>query len=180
MSSCCESSPLSPVPSKHPCPLCNSKCSKVKTKTMLHHIRSPWKHTFTSQHYYFCESPDCEVVYVGEDDSTINIADIRITIGQKQTGNKKILCYCFGVTLTDAKHNPEAKEFVIKQTKSGSCSCESSNPSGRCCLKDFPRNKQTYNNKNNSETPCPSPGTRRNVPAERSSSPGDSSGAEGR
>jgi hypothetical protein len=28
---------------------------------------------------------------------------------------------------------------VMAQTKAGLCSCDTSNPSGRCCLKDFPK-----------------------------------------
>jgi hypothetical protein len=98
------------------------------------------------QQYYFCDSPLCDVVYFGEDGSVYTIDDLRGAIGQKQTPqnaahNEKVICYCFDVTLADAENDPAAKAFVIQQTKDGGCSCETSNPSGRCCLKDFPKLK---------------------------------------
>ena len=49
-----------------------------------------------------------------------------------------MLCYCFGVSRADFDRNPGTKDFVTAQTKAGLCACETSNPSGRCCLKDFP------------------------------------------
>jgi hypothetical protein len=50
-----------------------------------------------------------------------------------------MLCYCFGVTKADARSDPGIKKFVMAQTKLGLCACEMRNPSGRCCLPDFPR-----------------------------------------
>lgn len=142
MSACCNLTPSSNSASrKRRCPSNDNECVEVKSDTMLHHLESPWKHSLTSQQYYFCGSPDCDVVYFGKDDSIISTTDIRGSIGQKQIAKEKILCYCFGVTLADAESNPDAKTFVIQQTKQGNCSCETSNPSGRCCLKDFPKFK---------------------------------------
>jgi len=48
------------------------------------------------------------------------------------------VCYCFGVSRSDFRNDPATKDYVIAQTKAGLCSCDTSNPSGRCCLKDFP------------------------------------------
>jgi len=50
-----------------------------------------------------------------------------------------MLCYCFGVSSADFERNPATRDFVMAQTKANLCSCETSNPSGRCCLKDFPK-----------------------------------------
>jgi hypothetical protein len=80
------------------------------------------------------------VVYFGEDDSTILSAEMRTVVGIKDPQNEMALsCYCFDVTHAEAQDHPAIKQFVVEKTKSGACSCESQNPSGRCCLKDFPK-----------------------------------------
>jgi hypothetical protein len=111
----------------------------VKARTILHHLKSPWTQALGDQKYYFCESAGCEAVYFGEDDSIIGISETRGEIGQKRTDPNRLLCYCFGVTQGDAEADPAAREFVVQQTKEGACACDSRNPSGRCCLKDFPK-----------------------------------------
>ena len=50
-----------------------------------------------------------------------------------------MLCYCFGFTKQDYKDNPSVREYVIEKTRLGKCSCSTKNPSGQCCLKDFPK-----------------------------------------
>ncbi|HIJ21725.1 MAG: hypothetical protein HON68_01210 [Gammaproteobacteria bacterium] len=95
--------------------------------------------TGTAQHHYFCDDSNCDVAYFGNDDSVIYKSQVRTNIGVKEQSNKKLLCYCFGVSDEDYQLNPSTKDFVIEQTKMGMCSCETSNPSGRCCLKDFPK-----------------------------------------
>ena len=68
-------------------------------------------------------------------------ADIRTRIGIKEQDDKALICFCFGVSKAVAATNKSVKDFVVKQTKQSSCACETSNPSGRCCLKDFPKFK---------------------------------------
>lgn len=50
-----------------------------------------------------------------------------------------LLCYCFGFTKQDYKDDPSVREYVIEQTRLKNCSCSTQNPSGKCCLKDFPK-----------------------------------------
>jgi hypothetical protein len=109
----------------------------VKRKTLLHHILHPWQKTITEQQYYFCTDPDCDVVYYGDDDSVIRTDELRTTVWQKSKDKRDAICYCFGITKALARME-NIKKFVIRQTKDSLCSCETSNPSGRCCLKDFP------------------------------------------
>lgn len=60
-------------------------------------------------------------------------------IGVKEASDDTLLCYCFGVSKKDFQSDLAIREFVVGQTKAGLCSCETSNPSGRCCLKNFPK-----------------------------------------
>ncbi|MFK5913035.1 MAG: hypothetical protein QM484_01570 [Woeseiaceae bacterium] len=136
MSNCCSepSTAAHQNPRKHVCPVNHKNYARVPSKTILHHIKNSWQANLIDQGYYFCNDPKCDVAYFGEDGQRINKQDLV----PAEINNEGLICYCFGVNKKDALHNPKIKQFVIEQTKIGNCSCETSNPSGRCCLKDFP------------------------------------------
>lgn len=110
---------------------------------MAHHIRDSASWTGTAGRYFFCDDPACDVVYFGGDGVTIRKSQLRTRVGVKESSADALVCYCFGVTMADALNDPAIRDFVVAQTKRGLCSCETSNPSGRCCLKDFPKKRQT-------------------------------------
>ena len=126
-------------PGSHFCPANGNSYVSVKRKTLLHHISQPWLSSLPEQGYYFCTDPDCDVVYFGEDNMVIHTDELRTAIGQKSNDKNAAICYCFGITKALARLDETIKSFVIKQTKQSSCSFETSNPSGHCCLKDFPQ-----------------------------------------
>lgn len=135
MSDCCSSTPET-HPGRHPCPVCGNTCREVSTTTILHHIKEPWNWKTTDQGYYFCNTPNCDVAYCGEDNSVIGKSELRTKIGLKENSTEALICYCFGVTSAEA--NAGTRAFVTQKTKERLCACEIRNPSGRCCLKDFP------------------------------------------
>jgi len=139
MSDCCSPDKQ---PSTHPkhlrCPANGKQCAAVQLRTIAHHLNKPWLKTLKSQAYYFCDDPACDVVYFGQDGSVIKTGELRTRVGQKETTPERTLCYCFGVTYQDAEQDPAIRDFVTTQTKQAACSCDTRNPSGRCCLKDFP------------------------------------------
>ncbi|MBI1424783.1 MAG: hypothetical protein GC149_15160 [Gammaproteobacteria bacterium] len=106
---------------------------------MLHHLAEPWKRPLDSAAYYFCSDPDCAVVYFGQDDSIIEKSELRTPVGIKETSPDRMLCYCFDVSYHAATQNSVTIDFVKDKTRQALCSCETRNPSGRCCLKDFPK-----------------------------------------
>ena len=110
----------------------------MSARTIAHHIVGAWERVLTADRYFFCDDPQCDVVYFGDDDSTILNSQLRTRVGVKDDASDGLLCYCYGVRKNDFKRNPATKAFVVAQTKAGLCSCETRNPSGRCCLKDFP------------------------------------------
>jgi len=139
MNNCCSTSTDNKTPGeKHPCPVDGEACAQVSIRTILHHLKTPWLWPARQQSYFFCDAPDCEVVYFGEDDSVIYKSELRTHVGIKENSDDAPLCYCFDVSKADAKQDPTVKEFVVQQTKAKQCACEIRNPSGRCCLKDFP------------------------------------------
>ena len=144
MADCCSSSDRKTArPNKRRCPANGVEYTGVSTRTIAHHIKHSWQWNDKGRHYYFCDDPDCDVVYFADDDSVILKSQLRTRVGIKEANDDALLCYCFGVTKADALNNPGIRDFVATETKLGLCSCETSNPSGRCCLKDFPRNRDT-------------------------------------
>jgi len=86
---------------------------EVSEKTILHHIKEPWHWKGKDQRYYFCDDPDCNVVYFGQDDSVIEKSDVRTRVGIKEKSGDALVCYCFGVTIDGAATQSETRTFVI-------------------------------------------------------------------
>lgn len=140
MADCCAKKDHSqPQQEGSTCPVDGHRCKPVDMQTMLHHLSQPWAQELSDQPYYFCDTPTCDVVYFGQDGVTMNRSAVRTVIGTKETLDSAPLCYCFGVSKSDARSNPTIRAFVVEQTKKGYCTCSTSNPFGHCCLKDFPR-----------------------------------------
>jgi len=146
MSGCCSlktsdsSSDLQDTPKKLCCPANGSIYKTVPFKTVLHHLKKPWRSKAKDQAYYFCDDTNCDVVYFGEDQSIINHNELKTRVGNKQASDDSMICYCFNVTRQDALADKNIRQFVVNATKNKQCNCEISNPSGKCCLKDFPNN----------------------------------------
>lgn len=143
MSDCCPSTDCEAShPRKHRCPANGREYSEVSAKTIAHHIRDSWTWVGDAGRYFFCDDPSCDVVYFGDDGTTILKSQLRTRVGVKEAADNALVCYCFGVTKADALKDPGIRDFVVAQTRQGLCSCDTSNPSGRCCLKDFPAKQQ--------------------------------------
>ena len=69
----------------------------------------------------------------------IERAVLSTVVGCKQQSGSAMLCYSYGVTRADTQAVPQIRAFVVEQTPQQLCACETRNPSGRCCLADFPR-----------------------------------------
>jgi hypothetical protein len=140
MNECCSSSGFDATPlKKYRCPVNGHAYSEVSVRTISHHIKEAWAWLPSGHRYFFCEDPACEVAYFGDDGSTILQSQMRTQIGLKEASDSGLLCYCFGITKRDFRNNPVTRDYVVTQTQAGKCSCDISNPSGRCCLKDFPK-----------------------------------------
>jgi hypothetical protein len=138
MSHCCKASDSnSQDPQKHRCPANGKACAEVSARTITHHLKNPWEWTSGEQRYFFCDDPDCDVVYFGEDGSTIRKPELRTRVGVKESSADAPLCYCYGIAKSDSTM-PGVRDYVVGQTRDGACACDTRNPSGRCCLKNFP------------------------------------------
>jgi hypothetical protein len=138
-SSSCEQTGTKSAPRKLNCPVNGKAYLSVEPKTISHHLKQSWKWSAVEQGYYFCSDPECDVVYFAEDGGVIKTSELRTAVGVKEMKPDSLICYCYGVTLDDAKSDATIKEFVIQKTKVDECACDTRNPSGRCCLKNFPK-----------------------------------------
>ncbi len=141
MSDCCSTSCNTNHPNRRQCPGNGAECSEVSARTISHHIKAAWNWSASVEHYYFCDAPDCDVVYFGEDGSTISKSRLCTRSAAKDQSGDALICHCFGICRDDFARDPDIKDFVVAQTKAGVCSCEIYNPSGRCCLKDFQKHR---------------------------------------
>jgi hypothetical protein len=122
----------------HVCPLNGTPYKNVSLTTILHNIKAPWRWKPSADAYYFCDDPECTAVYFGSDNTIIDVDRLRSGTVLKGNTEDALLCHCFGISMQDAINDPALKTFVIEHTRDGACACETRNPSGRCCLKDFP------------------------------------------
>ena len=136
---CSTSRPSGVMPKKHICPVNGKAYRQVSPNTIKHHIKAPWAWREKNQGYYFCPDPDCRVVYYGEDDSVIEKEAVRTEVRLKESSENALVCYCYGVSKLEARTNPRIREFVVEETTQHRCACEFRNPSGRCCLGEFPK-----------------------------------------
>lgn len=94
-------------------------------------------HSLEPVTHYFCGNRDCEISYFNPEGNRYSLIVLR---PETRTAlANEMICYCYGIDKETALNEPDAKVFVIEQTRSRACACESRNPSGRCCLKDFPQ-----------------------------------------
>lgn len=140
MSDCCPLPEHDDLPAgKCRCPVSHQECTEVSPRTMAHHLHAPWSWVAADTRYFFCADPSCDVVYFGADGSVIDQTQLRTQVGLKAQEDQRLLCYCYGVSQADFRRDPAVRDYVVAQTAAGQCACDTRNPSGRCCLKDFPR-----------------------------------------
>jgi copper chaperone CopZ len=108
----------------------------------------------------FCDSPECDVVYFGEQNGVTFTKDqLSVSVGVKEKTGERPLCYCFGhsvATITKelrTKGQSDALEDIRRKMKDPGCSCEVKNPSGCCCLGAVARGIETAKAELGSSTP---------------------------
>jgi len=93
------------------------------------------------QHYRFCTTSSCAVVYYDTDTGASFTRDqLRERVYQKEPGGDDLLiCYCFRHTVGAVQGgNQERREAILADITAGiqadQCACDLRNPQGSCCL----------------------------------------------
>lgn len=147
MSDCCSVNAKSDAaPAVMACPVNRARSKHVDILT----VRSLVRHLplgMPETQYYFCEAPDCDLVYFPFDRQAPSFqrSDLLVRVGIKESLDPIPVCYCFGFTRKDivdeiaVKGRSTVSERITAEVKAGNCACEVKNPSGKCCLGDVTR-----------------------------------------
>lgn len=138
MEACCE---VDGAAARAGCPSCGQRGRPVSRATVgalsRLEVEAP---TLAANHYRFCETRACPVVYFSAEGAVIERIGVRVAVHQKDDGPDVPLCHCFGYTRARlARERETALTFVKGEVKARRCACKVKNPSGRCCLGDLRR-----------------------------------------
>lgn len=97
----------------------------------------------TSTEWYFCPSPQCEVIWFDEIGTCFLREHLRVRVGLKETAPPRPICYCLGYTIEMV-----TEEFVrtgrssilaevMRAIGSGRAACLLKNPCGGPCADDI-------------------------------------------
>jgi len=121
------------------CKECGKLGKPVKITTLEHLLIQEKIASIEDARYFFCSTPDCNVVYFSENVNFYK-ADLKVRVGLKEAEDPIPVCYCFNYTkkmiLDDLIQNEHStiKERIVKEAKMGNCQCGIKNPEGSCCL----------------------------------------------
>lgn len=139
MENCCTQS--RPEASSRPaCPVCSVPASVVEAQTVKALLLEVALARFEIDAYYFCASPECDVVYFGLGGGRFQKRDLRVPVWQKEPAGGRTICYCFGENETTIRQEfgsqgvSQAVHRVRDHIAARRCACDIRNPRGTCCL----------------------------------------------
>ncbi len=127
---------------KAPCPTAKTPARRVHAQTVRSLVRENRFQDVEGREWFFCETPECDVVYFAADGTTLDKRDVDVRVGIKEEEPPHTVCYCFGHTVESIQDEirntgrSTAFDSITEKVKAGECSCEVLNPKGTCCLGD--------------------------------------------
>jgi len=127
------------------CRQCQGLMKPIHRNVLIHQVTSPLNQSIPVETFFFCSEISCPVVYVSPSGFVVETSDMRYAVSEKSACEERTICYCYGITYSQVvneiakKGRSASKAFVIEQTQLKNCACDVRNPSGRCCLKEFPK-----------------------------------------
>jgi hypothetical protein len=140
MNDCCDSPVVEPA--AHACASCAERGSPVQLQTVKALLTEVALRRLQLTYYRFCANAACETVYFGEAGDQFGPDDVRVPVWQKQSGDERLLCYCFGETESGIRREllehgrTEVVARIREHIAAQRCACEIRNPRGACCLGD--------------------------------------------
>ena len=122
------------------CPACGTVGKPVAVQTVRALVAVSLREV-QGQHYRFCATPTCAVVYY---DATAGAAfthdQLRERVYQKEPEcSEGLICYCFRHTVGAVAHGADGRREailadIIAGVQADQCACDVRNPQGACCL----------------------------------------------
>ncbi len=127
------------------CPVSGKPGKRVRPVTLESLVLKDHLPELDGKDWFFCDLPDCDVVYFSSDEDTVPREALTILVGVKENTAPHPVCYCFGHTTEGIREEIQstgtstAVESITAKVKAGECACETTNPKGSCCLGDVRR-----------------------------------------
>ena len=140
MNDCCDSAVAEA--GARACATCAERGAPVQLQTVKALLTEVALRRLQMTHYRFCANAACDTVYFGDAGDQFGTGDIRVPVWQKQPGDGRLLCYCFGETESGIRREllehgrTEAVARIREHIAAQRCACDVRNPRGACCLGD--------------------------------------------
>lgn len=124
------------------CPVAGKPGRRVTDVTLRSLVRNERRSEIERGEWFYCDLPDCDVVYFAADGRTLHKDAIKVRVGAKEKSPPRTVCYCFGHTVESIHDEIErtgqstVAASITAKVKAGECRCERLNPKGSCCLGD--------------------------------------------
>ncbi len=132
-----------PAPSRANCPVSKTRSRKINRRTLEHLLKQDAVNKMQNIQYYYCDEPTCGIVYFSEQALPyFTIDDLTVKVFHKDTDDDVNVCYCFDWTRgrikaeTRSTGQSTASLEIAQQVRDQKCTCDITNPKGRCCLGD--------------------------------------------
>lgn len=122
------------------CPVAGKPGKRVSPVTLRNLIRDERLPEVEGREWFYCDLPDCDVVYFAADGRSLLTDALKVRVGVKEKSPPHTVCYCFGHTVESIRKEVERSgqssvvASIAAKVKAGECSCETMNPKGSCCL----------------------------------------------
>ncbi len=137
-SNCCSVQPKT----NNICPMCKNEAKGVLAKTLDSLLNNETKNKIQCKEgYSYCKTPSCNVIYF-KDTNILTQKNLTVDVGVKENSKLQTVCYCFDWNKSKITQqlkdtgSCDALEDIKSKMSTIGCSCETLNPSGKCCLKD--------------------------------------------
>lgn len=118
------------------CPACGAPGRRIGVET----VEVLAREAPSDGSWRFCGARACEVVWFEDAGARIVLNGARVRVHQKEDGDDRPACYCFGYAVADVRagldgHGENAVATAIaERCRRGEHRCARTNPQGACCL----------------------------------------------
>lgn len=127
------------------CPVASRRGKTVPLVTLRSLVLPEHAGVIEDREWFFCDLPDCDVVYFTNDGRTLDKGALKVRVGLKEKRAPRLVCYCFDHTVESIREEIRRTRWstvvasIKEKIQAGECNCEVLNPKGRCCLGDVNR-----------------------------------------
>src|SRR3990172_77490 len=89
------------------CPVAKVPGRRVPLATVRNLLRPDHQGVVDENRWFFCDLPDCDVVYFDASGKTITKDSLKVRVGVKEKESPRTVCYCFDHTVESIRDEIE-------------------------------------------------------------------------